>query len=99
MFMCVLWAAAAQPARPAARPEHQFGPWARTKLVCKGQVQQQRARRARQPGHPHVGRLHVQVAQAAAVHLAQRLRAAPRPAAHAAPRECLLAAQVSAAMP
>jgi len=97
--MCISWAAAAQPARPAGRPEHRFGPWPRTELVCEGQVQQQRARRARRPGHPHVGRLHVQVAQAAVVHLAQRLRAAPRPAARAAPRERLLAAQVSAAMP
>ena len=44
------------------------------KLMGERQVQQARARRAAAAGHPHIGRLDVQVAQPARMHLRQRLR-------------------------
>lgn len=55
------------------------------KLVGERQVQQARARRAAAAGHPHIGRLDVQVAQPARVHLRQRLRAGSRAQALAYP--------------
>ncbi len=57
------------------------------KIVRKGQVQQAGARRGRAARDPHVGRLHVQVAQPARVHLRERREQLARDAAHERARQ------------